>query len=113
MTKWSYTFLPEAFDDLKRLDGSMRKHVLKALDKVAENPLPQTDPHNPGYGVPLGNKLDKDLTGLMKVKLRKDGIRIVYHLVKTETSFEIIVIGMREDEAVYREAFLRKKKAGL
>ena len=37
-----------------------------------------------GYGKPLGNKHGNGLTSLCKIKLRKEGIRVVYALVRTE-----------------------------
>ncbi len=72
--------------------------MLKAINKVKENPLPQNEG---GYGKPLGNKHGLNLTNLLKIKLRGEGIRIVYKLVRTETQMLIIVIGVREDEEGY------------
>ena len=50
---WDVEYIPEAETDMDRLDGSQRKMVLKAIDKVAKNPLPVDEG---GYGKPLGNK---------------------------------------------------------
>lgn len=50
--KWAVDFLPEAADDLARLDGSQRQIAVKAIEKVRQNPLPNTEG---GYGKPLGN----------------------------------------------------------
>lgn len=38
------------------------------------------------------------------------GIRAVYKLVIKEKSMEIIVVSVREDEIVFKEAFKRMKK---
>lgn len=75
-----------------------------ALEKVSTNPLPVTEG---GYGKPLGNKRRHNLTGLFKVKLRGDGIRIVYRLERAEHEMTIIVVSVRGDNAVYEEAAKR------
>ena len=40
---WELSFLPEAQDDLRSLDGSQRIRVVKAIAKVQENPLPASE----------------------------------------------------------------------
>ena len=98
---WKVEYLPEAEKDLKGLDGSQRNLVLKAIKKVQQNPLPVDEN---GYGKPLGNHNSTSLAGLMKIKLRSAGLRIVYQLRRTETSMMIVVIGVRADEEVYELA---------
>ena len=95
---WSLQYLPEAEKDLRDLDGSQRILVLKALKKVQKNPLPVDEQ---GYGKPLGNHNSTSLAGLLKIKLRSSGLRIVYQLRRTESSMLVIVIGVRADEEVY------------
>ena len=73
---------------------------LSGFDEVDEN----------GYGKPLGNHSSTSLAGLMKIKLRSAGLRIVYQLRSTETSMMIIVIGVRADEEVYELAQKRVRK---
>ena len=107
---WELSFLPEAREDLRALDGSQRIRVVKAIAKVQSNPLPSSDG---GYGKPLGNKRLSQLSGLMKVKLKSDGIRIVYKLERIEHAMRIVVIGVRSDDAVYREAQKRRESHGL
>ena len=107
---WELSFLPEAREDLRALDGSQRIRVVKAIAKVQSNPLPSSEG---GYGKPLGNKRLSQLSGLMKVKLKSDGIRIVYKLERIEHAMRIVVIGVRSDEAVYREAQKRRESHGL
>lgn len=104
------SFLPEAREDLRALDGSQRIRVVKAIAKVQSNPLPSSEG---GYGKPLGNKRLSQLSGLMKVKLKSDGIRIVYKLERIEHAMRIVVIGVRSDDAVYREAQKRRESHGL
>ena len=95
---WKLEYLPEAEKDLKDLDGSQRILVLKAIKKVQQNPLPVEEQ---GYGKPLGNHSSTNLAGLLKIKLRSAGLRVVYQLRRTESSMMIIVIGVRADEEVY------------
>lgn len=104
---WSLRFLPEAQKDFERLDGAQRILVAKALKKVQQNPLPL---HEGGYGKPLGNKSGTDLSGLMKIKLRSAGLRIVYKLIRTETEMLVVVIGARADDEVYHIAQSRSSK---
>ena len=107
---WSVEFLEEAKKDLKRLDRGVQTRVIKGIKKVAQNPV---SIHEGGYGKPLGNKNNTDLTGLFKIKYRDLGIRVVYRLEYTETMMKIIVISARTDEQVYKEALRRRERFGL
>lgn len=98
---WKVSYFDEALEDLKKMDNSQRKQVLKAIDKVKTNPLPQNEG---GYGKPLGNKRGINLTNLYKIKLKKSGIRVVYQIIRVEDTMEIIIVSMREDEKVYEDA---------
>jgi len=49
---WPVVFMEQATEDLSALDHSQRVQVLKAIMKVSQNPLPDTEG---GYGRPLGN----------------------------------------------------------
>lgn len=98
---WKVSYFDDALEDLKKMDNSQRKQVLKAIDKVKTNPLPQNEG---GYGKPLGNKRGINLTNLYKIKLKKSGIRIVYQIIRVEDTMEIIIVSMREDEKVYEDA---------
>ena len=104
---WELDYLPEAREDIKNLDRSKQIIVIKAIKKVKTNPLPQAEG---GYGKPLGNKHGFNLTTLLKIKLRGEGIRIVYKLIRTDTKMMIVVVGAREDEEVYRIAQRRLLK---
>lgn len=107
---WKLEYLPEAEKDLKNLDGSQRALVLKAIKKVQQNPLPVDEQ---GYGKPLGSHSSTSLAGLLKIKLRSAGLRVVYQLRRTESSMMIIVIGVRADEEVYELAQKRAIKHDL
>mgnify|MGYP001501703656 FL=1 len=98
---WKVSYFDDALENLKKLDNSQRKQVLKAIDKVKTNPLPQNEG---GYGKPLGNKRGINLTNLYKIKLKKSGIRVVYQIIRVEDTMEIIIVSMREDEKVYEDA---------
>lgn len=50
---WKVEYLRESLEDIKRLDHSQRLQVVKAINKVAVNQLPQVEG---GYGKPLSNK---------------------------------------------------------
>ena len=108
--KWNITYLPEALDDLRRLDGSQRILVRKAIQKMAANPLPENEG---GYGKLLGNKNNTNLSGFLKIKLRGAGLRIVYKLIKIEDRVIIIIIGTREDAEAYESAYKRIQKHEL
>ena len=99
---WTVVFTQEAEKDYDALDGSIQPQVESAIYKVAQNPLPKTEG---GYGTPLGG----NLAGLCRIKLRKLGIRIVYKLVRTDTTMKIIVIAARADDAVYEIAAKRNE----
>ena len=92
------------------MDRGVQTQVIKGILKVAQNPV---SIHDGGYGKPLGNKNNTDLTGLFKIKYRDIGIRVVYRLEYTETMMRIIVVSARTDEQVYKEAFKRREKHGL
>ncbi|HPJ21780.1 MAG TPA: type II toxin-antitoxin system RelE/ParE family toxin [Clostridia bacterium] len=98
---WKITYLKQAHRDLQRLDHSQLLQVFKAIKKVAENPLPKNEG---GYGSPLGNNSLTKLAGLLKIKLKKTGIRVVYKLDKNNETMVIIVVSPRADNEVYKEA---------
>lgn len=98
--KWDIEYIKEALRDLKRLDAYNRKLILKAIEKTAERPLPPPD----GIGKPLGNHASSQLSGYYKIKLKNIGYRVVYCLVREKNIMKVIVISIRDDDAVYKEA---------
>lgn len=102
---WGVVYLPEAEKDILALARNQQIIVHKAIKKVKQNPLPQSEG---GYGKPLGHKRGTNLTNFFKIKLRGAGIRIVYKLVRIERQMLIVVVGVREDEEVYEIASKRK-----
>ena len=105
---WELDYLPEVQKDIDDLTRSQQILVGKAIKKVKQNPLPQSED---GYGKPLGHK--QGTTNMLKIKLRGEGIRIVYKLIRTETKMLVLVIGVREDEEVYEIAQWRRAKYDL
>ena len=96
MPTWKVELIAEAQADFNRLDGSVKKRVLKQLVKLEQNPK---------YGAPLGNKAGINLEGYFKLYADKRRIRIIYeeigHIIK------VIAIDKREDMEVYRIALKR------
>lgn len=101
---WTVKYLPEAEKDLEELDSSVRIIILKAITKVSQNPLPKT---KGGYGNPLSNGNMAKLAGLMKIKLKRHGIRVVYKLVRKDNEMMIVIISARADFEVYKSAYAR------
>lgn len=95
---WQVEYLKEAVEDLKRLDHGQRLQVLKAIDKVSGNPLPQNEG---GYGKPLGNRDSTRLAGYLKIKLKKLGLRVVYKLIREKDVMKVIIVSARADDEVY------------
>ena len=98
---WMVAYIKEAEKDLNDLDHSQQLQVLKAIQKVSANPLPDTEG---GYGKPLGNHSSIHLAGYLKIKLAKLGIRVVYCLIREKRMMKIIIISIRDDEKVYKIA---------
>ncbi|MBU4420520.1 MAG: type II toxin-antitoxin system RelE/ParE family toxin [Proteobacteria bacterium] len=96
MLTWKVELIPEAQADFNRLDGSVKKRILKQLVKLEQNPK---------YGDPLGNKAGINLEGYFKLYADNKRIRIIYeeidHIIK------IIAIDKRENMEVYRIALKR------
>lgn len=99
--KWKVEYISEAVKDLDRLDNSQRILVLKGIQKVQQNPLPD---YEGGYGKPLGNHKGSKLAGYLKIKMKKLGLRVVYKVIKENNIMKIIIIAVRDDEAVYKMA---------
>ena len=97
---WKIEYIKEAQRDLLKLDPYNRRIILKAIEKTAERPLQPPD----GIGKPLGHHASSNLTGYYKIKLRDLGYRVVYGLVREKEVMKVIVISIRDEEAVYQEA---------
>lgn len=98
---WNIRYLDEVEDDLAKLDGSQRIKVRKAIKRTLTNPLPRSQG---GYGIELGHKGGINLTNCLEIKLRGEGLRVIYKLIRTDTEMLVIIVGLREDEEVYDDA---------
>lgn len=97
---WNVEYTKAALHDLKKLDPYNRRLILKAIEKTAQRPLPPPE----GIGKPLGNHSSTKLSGYYKIKLRDLGYRVVYGLIIENGVMEVIIISVRNDEEVYKEA---------
>lgn len=97
MTKSEYKlkFLPEALDEWNRLDGSVKDVFRKALKKRLSSP------HLPG------SELHGDLKSCYKIKLRKQGYRLVYYVEDNELVVIVVAVDKREDLTAYKSAMKR------
>ena len=96
MPTWKVELIPEALADFNRLDGSVKKRVLKQFVKLERNPK---------YGDSLGNKAGINLEGYFKLYADKKQIRVIYEVI--DHVIKIIAIDKREDMEVYRIALKR------
>jgi mRNA interferase RelE/StbE len=97
-------FIPEAVEDYKLLDGSIKKLVNEKIDKLKENPF---------LGDALGNRHNIDLTGYYKIYVAKKTYRIVYRIINDEIKIiEIWGIGRRDKLEIYKTIGKRIKNEG-
>ena len=96
-TKYRLKFVPDAWREWQALDGSIKRALKPLLAKRLQNP------HVPG------SLLHRELAGCYKIKLLKQGYRLVY-MVEDDVLFVLVLsVGKREDNAVYRAATKRNK----
>lgn len=107
---WNIRYLDEVDDDFKKLDGSQTIKVRKAIKRTLTNPLPHSEG---GYGIALGHKGGINLANCLEIKLRGEGLRVIYKLIRTDTEMLVIIVGLREDEEVYNDAQARISQHSL
>lgn len=91
----------DAREDLRDLDGSARKLVLKALKKLSDSPEQR--------GQPLGSQVGGNLTTFRKLVVGDRDYRVIYS-VQTDGSICVVwVIGKRVDRECYDLAVARLK----
>ena len=93
--KYRLQFVPSAWAEWQSLDGSVKEPMRKLLKKRLENP------HVPG------GELHGALTGYYKIKLRKQGYRLVYGVEDDILMVMVMAVDKREDSSVYESAMLR------
>ena len=96
--KYNLVLKEEADNDLLDLSHNQRNLVFKQFKKL------QTSPE---LGLPLGNKLDYDLTGYRKMYADKKKLRIIYTIKQQEIIVEVITISKRDNMEAYRKTFER------
>ncbi len=94
-TIYRLKFVPDALKEWQALDGSIKEPLRKALKKRLEQP------HMPGA------ELHGNLHGCYKIKLRKQGYRLVYQVEDDVLVVLVLAIDRREDLAAYHAAMLR------
>ena len=88
-------FVPSAWSECQALDGSVKEPLRKLLKKRLNNP------HMPGAA------LHGELAGFYKIKLRKQGYRLVYGVEDDALVVMVMDVDKREDSLVYRAALSR------
>lgn len=93
--KYRLLFLPSALKEWQALVGSVKEPLRKLLQKRSNNPR-----------VPSG-ALHGELSGYYKVKLNKQGIRLVYGVEDAAMIVMVMAADKREDGQVYRSVVAR------
>jgi mRNA interferase RelE/StbE len=93
--KYKLRFMPEALEEWRKLDGSVQANLKKLLAKRLDNP------HVPG------GELHGPLAGCYKIKLRQQGVRLVYSVEDDHLLVTVVAVDKREDGVVYQSAVAR------
>ena len=94
-TRYRLQFIPSAWAEWQKLDGSVKEPLRKLLKKRLDNP------HVPGAA------LHGALTGHYKIKLNKQGYRLVYGVQDDVLIVMVMAVDRREDSLVYQLATAR------
>ena len=90
--RYALKFVPAALAEWGALDGSVKANLKKLLAKRLDNP------HVPGAA------LRGELRGCYKIKLRRQGYRLVYQVDDDANAVLVLGVGKREDDDVYQAA---------
>ena len=93
--KYRLQFVPSAWAEWQKLDGSVKEPLRKLLKKRLDNP------HVPGAA------LHGALAGHYKIKLNKQGYRLVYGVQDDVLLVMVMAVDKREDSVVYQSALAR------
>jgi len=96
-TKYTLKFVPDAWREWQALDGSIKQLLKPLLAKRLQNP------HVPG------SLLHRELAGCYKIKLLKQGYRLVYLVDDDVLVVLVLSVGKREDSEAYMTAAKRIK----
>ena len=94
-TKYRLQFVPSAWSEWQKLDGSVKEPLRKLLKKRLDNPH-----------VPVA-ALHGALTGHYKIKLKKQGYRLVYGVQDDVLIVMVMAVDKRADSLVYQLAASR------
>lgn len=89
--------MPDAWREWQALDGSIKQLLKPLLAKRLQNP------HVPG------SLLHRELAGCYKIKLLKQGYRLVYLVEDDVLVVLVLSVGKREDSEAYTSAAKRIK----
>jgi mRNA interferase RelE/StbE len=92
---YGLVFEEAALKEWQQLDGSVKAPLKKALAKRLESPHVPSD------------ALRGALAGYYRIKLRKQGYRLIYRVDDTVIVVIVLAVGKRENDAVYVEAAAR------
>ncbi len=95
--KYRLKFVPDAWREWQALDGSIKQAFKTLLAKRLQNP------HVPG------SLLHRELAGCYKIKLLKQGYRLVYAVEEDVLLVLVLSVGKREGSAAYAVAEKRRK----
>lgn len=95
--KYRLKFVPDAWREWQALDGSIKQALKPLLAKRLQTPR-----------VP-GSQLHRELTGCYKIKLLRQGCRLVYMVEGDELVVLVLAAGKRGDDAAYQAAAKRIK----
>ncbi|MCE4538828.1 type II toxin-antitoxin system RelE/ParE family toxin [Pelomonas sp. P7] len=87
--------MPEALQEWHRLDGSVKAPLKKLLAKRLD------EPHVPG------GELHGPLTGCYKIKLRQQGVRLIYAVEDDQLIVTVIAVDKREGGIAYASSVER------
>ena len=95
--KYKLKFVPDALEEWNKLDGSVKEPMRKLLRKRLDQPC-----------MP-GSELHGELRNCYKIKLLKQGYRLVYVVENDELVVLVLAVDKREDATVYAYATSRLK----
>lgn len=97
--KYKLRFMPEALEEWRALDGSVQVNLKKLLAERLDNP------HVPG------SELHGPLAGCYKIKLRQQGVRLVYSVEDDHLLVTVVAVDKRDNAVVHESAMARLSAA--
>lgn len=109
--KYRLKFVPDVWREWQALDGSIKQALKPLLAKRLQNPhVSGAQLHRELAGATSGVSRDDALwASTRKIKLLKQGCRLVYMVEEGELVVLVLAVGKREDNAAYQAAAKRIK----